>query len=287
MASADHKTAYSGRQSTSTRNPHIATSKAKKAKEFANLAPEELILEQWRTANGCPISDESKDQFQVKTSEHCHKLADVRLWVEHHSKGSRSVQDQGVIYLEFFFDGSPAQYGGNPDEFTKAFENMIEQQLQERRVMEFRKKLATRRRGGKARDADNRESPEDAIEGGGDGDDNEWRDYLRKPIPATNLSIRSIREAGCMLMFLVCQTSLSVSASEVLGQICFQEQFPIDGMAQEIKSSGKPLPRWVYIMMVFTAGLTIFTVFAWWMVLKEAMWGGGSGRAALVTSTLP
>ena len=59
-----------------------------------------------------------------------------------------------------------------------------------------------------------------------------------------------------MLRFLVCQTSISISASEalealesasrqVLGQIAFQEHFPIDGIAQEPSKSTKPLPRWV------------------------------------------
>lgn len=281
MTSTDHKSAYVGRESTSTRNPHAAASKplSKKAKDLSKLPPEQRILEQWRTSSGCPVSDEAKEQFQVQTSERTHKLADVRLWHEHHSKGSKSVEEQGVLYLEFFFDGSPAEYNDNSEQFIKAFEKMIEKQLQERRVIEFRQKLATRRRGGR-KDADNRETAEDAIEGGGDvgAEDSEWREYLRKPIPATNLSVRSIREAGCMLMFLVAQTSLSISASEVLGQICFQEHFPIDGKAQEIAKSTKPLPRWVWILVVITSFFTIITVYAWWMVLKEAVWGG-DGRA--------
>mmetsp|Transcript_3284 Transcript_3284/g.5319 ORF Transcript_3284/g.5319 Transcript_3284/m.5319 type:complete len:287 (-) Transcript_3284:65-925(-) len=281
MTSTEHKAAYSGRESTSTRNPHSATKlSSRKTKELYNLPPEQRILEQWRIASGQPVSDEAKEQFQVQTHERAHKLADVRLWTEHHGKGSKSVEEQGVLYLEFFFDGSPAEYNGETEAFIKAFENMIEQQLQERRVREFRQKLATRRRGGR-KDANNKDSVEDA-EGGGDsaiGDDSEWRDYLRKPIPATNLSVRSIREAGCMLMFLVAQTSLSVSASEVLGQICFQEHFPIDGKPQEAPKSTKPLPKWVWVMLVITVFFTIITLWAWWMVVKEAIWGGdGRGR---------
>eukprot|EP00439_Symbiodinium_sp_Y106_P016213 s6363_g2.t1 len=91
-----------------------------------------------------------------------------------------------------------------PVVFKKAFENMIEQQLQEVRLTEFRQRLAARKRG-----------KQEVSEGG--EDDDQWigKSYLKRPVPATELSIRSIREAGCMLRFLVCQTSLSVSASEV------------------------------------------------------------------------
>lgn len=283
MTSTDHKSAYSGRESTSTRNPHAAKKlSTKKAKELHNLPPELRILEQWRVASGTPVSDEAKEQFQVQTSERSHKLADCRLWMEHHSKGSKTVEEQGVVFLEFFFDGSPAEYSDKSEQFIKAFENMIEQQLQERRVMEFRQKLATRRRNGR-KDANNRGAVEDA-EGGGDsaiGEDSEWRDYLRKPVPATNLSVRSIREAGCMLMFLVAQTSLSVSASEVLGQICFPEHFPVDGKPQEIAESKKPLPRWAWVMGVITAIFTVITLWAWWLVFKAAVWGDDVASRAL------
>jgi len=78
-----------------------------------------------------------------------------------------------------------------------------------------------------------------------------------------------------MLRFLVCQTSLSVSASEVLGQIAFQEHFPIDGVAQEPSKSTKPLPRWVYGLFVCTGGLTTITILAWWQVVRQVTASGG------------
>lgn len=66
---------------------------------------------------------------------------------------------------------------------------MIEQQLQagqllscsfrwleEQRVSQFRQKLARRRKGQ-------------------DSEGEEWHSYLKRPVPATDLSIRSIREA--------------------------------------------------------------------------------------------
>lgn len=279
MAEADaqkHKEAYSGRKAESTRNPHGA--KPPRAKNLASLCYEERVLEQWRQASGCPVSDESKVQFQVQAHENTHRLADVRLWMEHHhnSSSSNKVKDTGVIYLEFFYDGSPAEYQDNQEVFTKAFENMIERQLQERRVIEFRQKFAARRRGAGARSRGGGDDSEDMVEGGGGDaeDDSAWKEYLKKPVPATNLSVRSLREAGCMISFLVCQTSLSVSACEVLGQITFQEHFPIDGHEQEIPKCDKPMPRWAYGMMGCTAVMTVVTVFAWYQVMREALFPG-------------
>eukprot|EP00435_Cladocopium_sp_Y103_P026715 s1617_g6.t1 len=143
--------------------------------------------------------------------------------------------------------------------FKKAFESMIETQLQEQRLTQFRQKLAARRRKG-----------QDSSDGG----DQEWQSYLKRPVPATELSIRSIREAGCMLRFLVCQTSISIGAGEVLGQIAFQEHFPIDGVAQEPSKSTKPMPRWVYGLGACTAFMTVVTITAWYQVVRQIAFSG-------------
>eukprot|EP00440_Ansanella_granifera_P053258 gb/GFBE01057736.1/.p1 GENE.gb/GFBE01057736.1/~~gb/GFBE01057736.1/.p1 ORF type:complete len:275 (+),score=79.53 gb/GFBE01057736.1/:1-825(+) len=272
-AEGGQKNAYSSRQSTSTRNPHAAT-KPLNAKELARLSTEDRVLAQWRASSGCPISDEAKAQFCIQCLGNTFNLADVRLWQLHHTA---SKEGQSTIYLEFFFDGSPEEIKDQEEVFKKAFETMIETQLQEQRVNEFRKKLATRRRGNRGGGGG-----EDAGEG---GDDDDWRSYLKKPVPATELSIRSLREAGCMLRFLVCQTSLSVSASEVLGQIAFQEHFPIDGVAQEPSKSTKPMPRWVYGLGACTVGMTLITITAWYQVVRQvAMSGGGALAEAAALS---
>lgn len=255
------KEAYAGRESTSTRNPHKASQPAPAlAKAWAKLSPEERIIEQWRSAYGCPISDEAKAQFTLHTCGNKYSLSDVRLWLDKHPKNHG--QEQGKVYLEFFFDGSPNELTGQEDVFTKAFETMIEQNLQEQRAVEFRQKLAARRRG----------KASTASEGGESGEnvgDDDWKSYLHKPVPATEFKIQSFREAGCMLSFLVCQTSLSVSAAEVLGQISFQEHFPIDGKPQAPSTSTKPLPRWVYWMVAATSGMTMITLVAWWQVVRQ------------------
>lgn len=202
----------------------------------------------------------------------------MRLWQQHHPQGKDGTE-RGKIFLEFFFDGSQSELAGNEEAFTKAFENMIEQQLQERRVVEFRKRLAARRRGRGGGEAEG-SSREDTA-GADPVTDEDWQKYLHKPVPATDFSIRSFREAGCMLTFLVCQTTLSVSASEVLGQIAFQEHFPIDGRPQEPSKSTKPLPRWVYTMAGFTTAFTALTVVAWWQVIRQvALVGAETALAA-------
>jgi len=273
------KEAYAGRKSESTRNPHGAVVRRRK-KDLSKLCPEERVLEQWRMSSGCPVSDEAKVQFQVHTGENVHRLADVRLWSEHHQKSSTKVKDAGVIHLEFFFDGTPQDYAKDQSVFTNAFEKMVEAQLQERRIIQFREKFAARRRGGSTVTSRSRaaESPEDSCEGGGgeiiNEDDREWTDFLKRPVPATNLSVRALREAGCCLSFLVVQTSLSVSASEVLGQVAFQENFPIDGRDQdldELAKNSKPLPKWAYGFFASAACLGLIMLFAFWQIMRAAL----------------
>jgi len=171
----------------------------------------------------------------------------------------------GRFTLSFFFDGSPDEFAGKEDEFKKAFESMVETQLQEVRRAEFRKKLTARRR----RKSDGEDGPEGGA-GAYDGDDPEWRDYLKRPVPETNLSIRSMRAAGCMIQFVVCQTSISVSAAEVLGQIAFQEHFPVDGVIMESKST-KPMPKWVYGLGCCTMVFTAVSLWAWMKVVEKAV----------------
>mmetsp|Transcript_43301 Transcript_43301/g.116761 ORF Transcript_43301/g.116761 Transcript_43301/m.116761 type:complete len:87 (-) Transcript_43301:88-348(-) len=82
-----------------------------------------------------------------------------------------------------------------------------------------------------------------------------------------------------MLRFLVCQTSLSITASEALGQIAFQEHFPIDGVEQDIPRFTGPTPKWVYAMMGFAAAMTLLLLVAWWQVLKKVPFGRLAGDA--------
>mmetsp|Transcript_49640 Transcript_49640/g.115072 ORF Transcript_49640/g.115072 Transcript_49640/m.115072 type:complete len:289 (+) Transcript_49640:54-920(+) len=283
-AETRHRAAYGGRESTTTRNPHSAALEALtlSANDLAKLSPAERVLAQWRAAYGCPVSDEAKAQFCVPVFGRTFSLSDVRLWQAHHPQGSSSkdqaVVEKGLIYLEFFFDGSPNEILGREEDFTRAFERMIEQQLQEQRLADFRRRLTARRRGkGGGASSEGEPSSEDGAQ------DEDWRSYLKTPVPATELSIRSMREAGCMLRFLVCQTSVSVAASELLGQVAFQEHFPINGVAQDPSKSSKPMPRWVYGMMVLAASLTMLFVLAWWQFVKQAVYG----RSDISSRALP
>jgi len=278
-----HKAAYGGRESTSTRNPHSARASVSVA-QLSKLTPEERIFAQWRAAFGSPVSDEAKAQFTIWTLGKQFSLSDIRLWHEHPKQSATAdanVTQRNTIFLEFFFDGSPSEVTGHEAEFTEAFERMIEQQLQERRLAEFRQRLTARRRGGRRSgdaEADGEGGAYAGNEGGGGrSSDQDWKEYLKRPVPATELSIRSMREAGCMLRFLVCQTSLSISASELLGQIAFQEHFPIDGVQQEVPLSTKPLPRWIYGLVPCAGAITVLLLLAWWQAMKQMAYGGPTG----------
>jgi len=274
MAQVSHAGAYSNRASASTRNPHMAAKAAPSGLQFGHLDTEERILAQWQAAFGCPVSDEAKAQFCITALGRTFNLSDVRLWKQMHPAHSKANKDK--IHLEFFFDGAQSELADNVEVFTQAFERMIESQLQERRVVEFRKKLAARRRRGKGAGEPGCDEPDaDYL------DDGDWQQYLQKPVPKSDFSVRSFREAGCCLTFLVCQTSLSVGASEVLGQIAFQEHFPIDGKAQEPSKSEKPLPRWVYYAGASTCVLSTLALGAWWQVVKQFAFVSGASETAL------
>jgi len=263
-AALTHREVYAARKSTSTRNPHTAK-RGRTLQELMKLGYEERVFVQWRTAYGCPISDEAKAQFTLEMFGNTFTLADVRLWLEKHPQKKHKELVTSEVHLEFFFDGQLAEIQEDPKLFEKAFENLLDSQLQVKRVGEFRKKLAARRRN---RAVVANDDAEGALGGSIVEDDDEWKAYLKRPHVPTNLSIRAMRDAGCMIRFLVCQTSISVQSSEELGQLAFPEHFPIDGKEQELPVCTKPLPRWVYWMTCCTALMTLMTIFVMWQVFK-------------------
>jgi len=276
-AALGHREAYAARQSQSTRNPHSAR-KGRPLAELMKLPHAERVLVQWRTAFGCPIADDAKTQFSIECLGQTFILADVRLWIEMHPQKARKELHTSNVHLEFFFDGQLAEIAEDPKVFEKAFQDMIEFQLQEKRRTEFRKKLASRQSAGARKRAADPQATVDDAEGGGSSsscveDDSDWRAYLNKPVPPTELNYRATREAGCMIRFLVCQTSLSVSAAEELGQAAFQEHFPIDGKEQDIVPSTMPLPKWVYCLGVFSAIFTLVGILILITVFKDAFRG--------------
>lgn len=263
-AALTHREVYAARKSTSTRNPHTAK-KGRTLEELMKLGYEERVFVQWRTAYGCPISDEAKAQFTLEMFGNTFTLADVRLWLEKHPQRKHKELVTGEAHLEFFFDGQLAEIQEDPKLFEKAFENLLDSQLQMKRMGEFRNKLAARRRN---RSSAKCEDAEGASGSSIDENDSEWKSYLQRPHVDTNLSIRAMRDAGCMIRFLVCQTSISVQASEELGQLAFPEHFPIDGKEQELPVSTKPLPKWVYWFSCCTAIMTLMVVFVMWKVFS-------------------
>lgn len=257
--------AYIGRQSSSTRNPHSATTTVD-ATALCHLSYEERVLEQWKAASGSPISDQAKTQFSVTVKGRNFIVGDIRLWSHH----NQNISSKSSLHLEFFYDGSQSDLGDNgPAEFSSAFESMVEEQLRERRVMEFRNKLkATKRRRGA------QEAKEDAegLEGGGDcGGEDDWKAFLNQPIPSADVAVRSYRDAGCCISFLVVQTSISISAAEGLGQVAFPEHFPVDGKAQEIPESTMQRPKWMMSLAICTFLMVICTVFAWYQVAVQLL----------------
>eukprot|EP00746_Dinoflagellata_sp_MGD_P002045 gnl/MRDRNA2_/MRDRNA2_103947_c0_seq1.p1 gnl/MRDRNA2_/MRDRNA2_103947_c0~~gnl/MRDRNA2_/MRDRNA2_103947_c0_seq1.p1 ORF type:complete len:295 (+),score=59.95 gnl/MRDRNA2_/MRDRNA2_103947_c0_seq1:92-976(+) len=268
--------AYAGKQSSSTRNPHTATASVELDK-LRRMEPEERVLAQWKAACGSPISDEAKTQFAVTVKGRQFLIGDIRLW----SHQNQNITNRSSIHLEFFYDGSQSDLGDSgAEEFSQAFEAMVEEQLRERRVAEFRRKLqATNRRRAPRKAEDS-----DALEGGGNSEgmgEDEWKLYLKQPIPSADVAVRSYRDAGCMISFLVVQTSISISAAEGLGQVAFPEHFPIDGKIQDVPESTMQRPRWMASLVLCTIIMVICTLFAWYQVAMQIMVSEPTRNSAL------
>lgn len=255
--------------SVRTRNPHVGKAPVNKVSKFSKLSTNERIIAQWRAAHGCPLADEAKTRFAVKVAGCTFILADVRLWLQQHPERAACKES---VFLEFFFDGGVDELGENGEQvFITAFEAMIKHELQESRVEEFRRRLATRRR-----------QTDHSLEDFGESDTNiniademGWQSFLKTPMPATELSVRALRDAGCMIRFIVSQTSISISGAEIMGQACFHEYFPIDGIAQMAPESTMPLPKWVHYVLACGIFLLFFTLLAWWQVVKAVSAGRG------------
>jgi hypothetical protein len=220
--------------SFASRNPHTGA-KVPDAKKLAKLSPADAAMKRWESALGAPIAFAAKKQFTIVVNEIKFSLADIRLVKQLVDKDP----DRGSLPLEFFFDGTCNEE--NMPAFNAAFEQKIEEQLQERRMVTFRKKLAARQRGSSAT-AEECEALTD------DG----WQGYLAQKVDPTNLQIQQCREAGCMIIFTAIRATLSVSACETLGELSFPEYFcsalEADEMLKEEKNM--PMPRWVYFMLL-------------------------------------
>jgi len=240
------------------------------------MEPEERVLAQWKAASGSPISDEAKTQFSVTCKGRNFIVGDIRIW----RAQNQNITSKNSLHLEFFYDGCTSDLGDNGvEEFSRAFETMVEEQLRERRVSEFRRKLAaTKRRRGTRETQDS-----EGLEGGGDcnGED-DWKAYLNQPIPSADVAVRSYRDAGCCISFLVVQTSISISAAEGLGQVAFPEHFPVDGKAQDIPESTMQKPRWTLGLAICTILMLLCTVFAWYQVAVQMMTAAPVGGEAIV-----
>lgn len=301
--------------SLATRNPHVAFASPSKEKKPAaekvlqkiglgkHFTEKERVTSQWTKASGCPISDDAKNRFTFSTNPgsegHKFVLADVRLWkeAERQQPGAKGGESDGSISLEFFFDG---ELGDIPDEasFTRSFDEIIELQLQERRMLTFREKFARRQTQMRSRKKGQALGGTTASAGGGgselledpetartsketlaDSDEEqEWQNYLKSKVPETRLAVRAFRESGCMLRFVCVQTSLSVGASDVLGQVCFPEYFPVDGRPQTLVEDLKAFDffltwHWA-LFMVFFVLFGVAALYAWYKTISEAFYIG-------------
>jgi len=234
-------------------NPHGAKKPPTDIKILQSKPIDERLRLQWENANGCPISDESKVSFDI---HHTHKgkpctyhIGDVRIWRRDRIQDTPSES----IALEFFFDGPELQ---DEATFMRSFESKLEIVLKEKRMKNktSKEQLTVNKRNVAKTVGD---PFDDAME---------MREVslVEEEFPDTKLKVEAFREAGCMLHFVVVQTTVNIHASETLGQMVFPEHFPVDGLVYvEPYVSWNQMPRWYWIL-VFLLGVTIFFTLAAW-----------------------
>lgn len=240
--------------SASTRNPHSARKQPTELKVLLSKPYDERVRLQWQTSNGCPISDEAKTAFIIN---HVHQekptqynLADIRIW-------SRPIGSPDTIALELFFDGPSLQ---EERRFIQMFEAKLEAVLKEKRMRNMREKQGLKRRLAPVTEDGESDS---AIE--------LTTTFVDSDFPDTQLKVESFREAGCMLNFIVVQTTVSLGASETLGQLVFPEHFPVEGLGQYVEKAvpWKDMPWWYWflvLLLVITVGSTLV---AWGQALTQ------------------
>ena len=223
-----------------SKNPHSAfgSPAAISEVEMRELSFEKRIRKQWENCAGCPVDEDFKEKFVVRVSDKKFVIADMRIW----QYKLQTSTDLGTdIPIEFFFDGSESEIE-DKQAFIDSFQRLLENVVQERRIGEFRNKLASksgagmRKRGGGSvattgfemdsnslRQPLAREETEstmdgfDALEGGAffesseRGNEDSWKHFLAKDYEGTGLRVEGFRDAGCVLIFVVAQSTLSTN----------------------------------------------------------------------------
>ena len=137
------------------KNPHAALTKPTQIELTDMSLPfHTRIQKQWNSCCGAPIDDDFKKKFIAKV--YCPEtkrdknfvIADIRLW-----KLADNLNDNSVA-LEFFFDGCVDELPSQ-EAFSQAFEKLLEDQIQERRMNEFRNKLTQKNNVSKMRKRNN------------------------------------------------------------------------------------------------------------------------------------
>mmetsp|Transcript_9960 Transcript_9960/g.24052 ORF Transcript_9960/g.24052 Transcript_9960/m.24052 type:complete len:228 (-) Transcript_9960:225-908(-) len=163
---------------------------------------------QWAKARGHPLLDATRHSLAVSLNGGVLELVDVALW-----EGS----DRDSVPLEFLFTGVPSDV--DEGKLASALTEKLQERLQEERRAEFRSQLKKRQESSLRR---RKAGPDE----GGDGAEEQWRSYLRKPAPEVKLKVQSVFDAGTRVRkVLGCRVLVSPEAASDLGKLCFRHIF--------------------------------------------------------------
>ncbi|CAD7937177.1 unnamed protein product [Amoebophrya sp. A120] len=263
-----------------TRNPHGGVKVNENLQRICRSA-NELIFEQWKNAEGSPISDYAKSgTFEVSALGTSFPLSDIRIW------GPRQFQpgfNDEKIRLEFFLDGA---FDYNNVDKCKAFTNGLVHCLESalavghselRREEEMTLRQATeidRMKSGSGASA-----ASETTKTGTESGRSHAASAIKSPVTisssldditavystgtsALNLEVEHYREAGCMIQFVVARCTVNIDAAKLIGEQVFPEYFQTK-CARFREDESAPTPLWMYVLYLIVVLFFLLMLAAW------------------------
>merc|ERR1719433_812872 len=196
------------------------------------------------------------------------QAVDVRLW-----EGIPGVGQCEVVFLELLFLDVPPSV--EDSRVGEACLEAITAHLRERRVKEFRERLAERKKA-TAEGLRRRGAQSEAVEGG-DEQQEAWREYLGKredSDPQVRLHA-VVNIGGKGRRVLAVRTSMAPGAAHALGQLAYPRLF-LQQTEEEMQAVDRAFNRCYYGCLISL--LVLFLI--WAAAFASGMTPGGTGHTA-------
>lgn len=200
------------------------------------------------------MEDAARDAMSFDMDDVKLTPADVSIWED------TGEIDASLVPLEIYFVGAPAMV--DETAFALKLASTLKECLQEQSRSEFRMHLAQRQKAALRR---RRTVSEAGAAEGGDSVEENWREYIHRPVAEPNLKVHSLFDAGNRVRrVLACRLSMAAPAAQQLGMLCFPNIFePEDAPYAQAK-------RWhedPFLICFYSCFCIIICVFLLWVYL--------------------